>query len=162
MANQNLVQKLVDQNKKVLVKMTGTFDGASGQETSVIKVDVSSLAFALNTSGKIMTANTNPKSTYRVYPTKIIYSVGINSGYVRLHYDDAGDGTLGVLRSSGDIDTEALSLSNPQATSNGDICLSTMGAVANDSYTVIMDMRKEATDYDQGQTAEPQPFNLRF
>jgi hypothetical protein len=163
MANQNLVQKLVDTNKRAIVKMTGTFDG-TGQETGVIKIDVSSLALTLNANNLLMSSNTHPKSSYRIYPTKIIYNVAIRNGHARLFYDAVGgslDGTIATLSGAGVIDTENIVISNPLdiANSNGDICLSTLGAQANDAYTILIDVKKDARDYDQGQAAEPAAFN---
>lgn len=161
MANANLVQKLVDTNKRAIIKMTGTFDGFN-QETNTIKVDVSSLALALNANGQVMSSNTHPKSLYRVWPTKIIYNVNIKAGYIKLHYDaSSGDGTIAVLGPSfGKIDDDGLLHVNPlSANSNGDICITTMGAAANDSYTIILDIRKDSRDYDAGQTADPAAFN---
>ena len=162
MANSNLVQKIVDTNRRLYVKMTGEFDG-TGQETSVIKVDASSLNLALNSNGYIMTSNTDPLSTYRVTPFRIVYHVSMASGHVKLYFDssDGSDGTIVNLGNGwGDMGLEGAIFTSPlTANSNGDILLTTFGAAANDSYTIILDCRKDSRDYDAGQTADPAAFN---
>jgi len=156
-ANSNTVQKLVDSNKRAVIKMSGIFDG-SGQETGVIKVVASSLAFALNANSQIMSSNTHPRSIYNLAVNKINYNVGSAGGHVKLAFDNSTglDGTIAVLRGAGFLDEEGVVIVNPNSSpnSNGDIVLTTLGMVANDSYTIILDLRKAADSYDRGQTAD--------
>jgi hypothetical protein len=161
MANANQIAKLVDSNKFAQFKLTGTFDG-TGQEINTIKIDVSSLALALNVNNKIMTSNTDIKSKYNVYVTRVFYSSSV-TGWVKLHYDNngGGDGTILVV-GPGQATLDIPGFIGPNrdiANSNGDICITTQGALANNGYTFIVELRKDARDYDQGQTSDPQSFN---
>ena len=45
------------------------------------------------------------------------------------------------------------------ASSNGDIGIVTRGMVANSSYTIIMELRKDNAHYQRGQLTEPGAFN---
>lgn len=152
----NTVQKLIDTNKRIVVKIVGSVDNvvAGGQETNVIKIDVSSLSQALNANNLVMSANTHPKSIYRVNVKKIVFSVGSAAGYVKVFYDNSAglDGTIAYLRGTGSVDQEGILFSNPNAApnSNGDICVSTIGFTSNDVYTLIIEGRKEDADYYQG------------
>jgi hypothetical protein len=48
---------------------------------------------------------------------------------------------------------------NPETNSSGDILISTVGMKANDNFTLIIEVKKDGRDYDQGQTADPVAFN---
>jgi hypothetical protein len=158
-------QRIVDSNKRSLIKYTIVSDGVASANNGL--VDVSTLAYALNTNGYIMSANADPKSSYRVAIKRVFGSVANTStgllvlkwqgpdtsfeeitgltGNFDIHFGDAGDGAV---------------IPNPiaRANANGDICFSQTlpaGAVA----TVFLELRKDAADYDQGQTRDPKAFN---
>ena len=160
MANSNNVQKLKDTNKTAVFKLTGFFDG-TGEETNVLKIDTSTLTFAMNANNMIMSANTHPKPRYRAIPTRIWYDCNIKNGWLKLNFDSSsGDATiLAVGRGQAQVDCTEAQVNRQEANSNGDIMLSTSGASGNDSYTIIVELRKDARDFDQGQTADPQAFN---
>jgi hypothetical protein len=152
-ANSNAVAKLVDTQQRAVIKMTGIFDG-TGQETGVIKVDASSLAFAMNANNMIMSSNTHPRSIYRLAIKKIVYNIGSASGHVKLFYDNSAglDGTIIAVRGSGVVDEEGIVITNPNDSpnSNGDIVLTTLGFAANDSYTILLDIKKDPQSYSRG------------
>jgi hypothetical protein len=50
-------------------------------------------------------------------------------------------------------------LTNVEANTVGDVLISTLGLVANDAFTLIIELRKDGNDYDQGQTRDPSAFN---
>ena len=62
MANVITEQKVIDNHNRALLKYVIRFDGSSTANT--LLVDASNLRYAMNTSNKIMTSNTNPKTIY--------------------------------------------------------------------------------------------------
>lgn len=159
-------QRIVDSNKRSLIKYTILSDGNALANNGI--VDVSTLANALNTNGYIMSANADPKSSYRVSIKRIFGSVanaatglvtlkwagpdtsfeeiiGLGAGNFDIHFGDAGDGAV---------------IPNPiaRANANGDICVSSTLA-AGGLATIFLELRKDGADYDQGQTRDPKAFN---
>jgi hypothetical protein len=157
MANNS--QKIIDSTRRVVYKFTG--DAA---ETRVLKIDAGALAYALNANGYIMTGS-DRKSNYGLALKKVVHS--ISGGYVEISTDgDAGNtiinlsgaGTMALAEGGDPISINCASYAN----STGNIFLSMIGgsgAPAN-TYTVILDFRKLAYSYDQGQTADPKAFNV--
>jgi hypothetical protein len=160
MANVIREQRLIDNQKRTLVKYVATLDTAVA---NTILLDVSSLRFALNTTGQIMTSNTNIKGNYRT-TIKRIYGqakanayfkvlwqgsntadiITINTGNFEYSFDSMGDGAV---------------ISNPETTSNGSILLNVVTPSSADTLTLFIDLRKDSRDYDAGQTADPVAFN---
>lgn len=172
MANIFTEQRLVDTQDKAVIKLTGRFDGNT--QDNNVRVDVSTLAYALNANGYIMTSNTDPKALYRTFVTSIMYDVNIANGYLAIQWQGSeGDNTANtdmyVLHSGQhsllvDDTRYASVIDNPTAiadpaNTNGDIIFTTVGADANDSYSVILVLKKDARDYDKGQSADPVAFN---
>jgi cell division inhibitor SulA len=63
MANALHVQKLIDNNKRALVKLVWLSDGTA--EANTVMIDAASLGFAMNVNNMIMGAATDRKSNYR-------------------------------------------------------------------------------------------------
>ena len=82
MANLVKEHKIVDNNKRALIKYVFLADTAAANTTLV---DVSMLRNALNTSGYIMSSNTNPKSTYRT-TIKRVYGSAKANAYFKLQW----------------------------------------------------------------------------
>jgi hypothetical protein len=161
MANKIVEQKIVDNNKRSLIKYVFLSDGTAEANTKMI--DVSNLKFALNANGYIMQSNTHPKSTYRT-TIKRVFGTAKSSGYVKLQWEGvANSEILTFSGSSFDYDFSSMGdgavISNPEANATGDIIFSTVAAAANDCFTVFVDLRKNSEDYDSGQTADPYAFN---
>lgn len=165
MANLLREQRIVDTNRRALLKYVCISDGT--QYANNVLVDVSTLAYALNTNGYIMSAGADPKSTYRTVISRIkgVTSVAA-SGYIKLQWQgDSNSEIIVVKNDSFDFSGEAFgavgggSIPNPEANSSGDILISTKGFTANDSFTLFIEVRKDGRDYDQGQTADPVAFN---
>lgn len=158
-------QKLIDSNKRALIKVVCLFDGTA--QTQIRVVDSANLAFALNTAGYIKTNHANAKSIYRNTVKRIFGQGNFTSGYVTLTWGGTGNAnsqivTLGTGQFDYNFDAEGLSGSIPiqyQANSTGDITFNTTGLTANDSVTFFLDLKKDARDYDAGQTADPAAFN---
>jgi hypothetical protein len=162
MANQIVEQRLIDTTNRLLTKVNGTFDG-SGQVSNSTIIDVSTLSYALNTNGYVLTGNTDVRSFYRIYPTSIkgfstvpflrISVMGITTGvYGNTALNDivvVGNGWF-----SFDL-TDAFKGGKftspvPTANMNGDFMVTSLGAAANQGFTLIIDARKEPQDYDFG------------
>ena len=161
MANRIIGQRLVDSTKRVLTKIVLVSDGT--QESNTTLVDVSSLRFALNTAGNIMTANVDPKTQYRTTIKRIMGNVKAN-GTIRLQWHGAGNSEI-ITAGTGSFDYNFESMvdggviTNPESSSSGDILISTVGLVGSDCATIFIDQRKDNGDYDAGQTADPYAFN---
>jgi len=161
MANVIREQRLIDSNKKSVILYTVLSDGTQQSNTTLI--DVSTLAFALNANGYIMSSNTHPKSTYRTSIMRIV-GHGKISGAAHLKFEGDANGavmTIGTGVTDISFDGMGGALTNAEANSVGDILISTLGLAANDAFTLIIELRKDGRDYDQGQTADPQAFNSR-
>jgi hypothetical protein len=163
MANLIRQQRLVDTNKRALVKTTIVNEGGFVQEANVVILDVSTLAYAKNANGMIMASNTHPKGLYRVR-VKRVFGHGKCDGVVKLQWQGAANAeflTIGNGHFDFDFDSmgDGAVMSNPEASSNGDILMSTTGFGANNGVTIFIDVRKDSEDYDAGQTADPTAFN---
>ena len=54
---------------------------------------------------------------------------------------------------------EVATISNPEASSTGQILMTVVTPSSADAATIFLDLRKDARDYDAGQTADPVAFN---
>jgi hypothetical protein len=159
MANSIAEQKLIDSNKRALIKYVILSDGS--QESNTRLVDASSLAFALNTTGVI--SQTDLKSNYRT-TIKKIKAYSKTTGSIRLKWEgDANSEIITFGSASVDLNFEndGAVISNPEANATGDILVSTLGMSAGDTVTIFLDLKKNSEDYDAGQTADPYAFNRR-
>lgn len=162
MANRINQQRLVDSTKRALSKIVLVSDGTN--EANTVLIDVSSLNFALNTSGQIMTTNTNPKAKYNTTIKRIFGNFKSASGTLRLQWHGAANSEIiAVGDGSFDYNFEAMVdggvITNPEANSSGDILITTTGLASGDVATIIIDQRKDNNDFDAGQTADPYAFN---
>lgn len=160
MANVIKEQKIVDNNKRALIKYVATIDTAAA---NTLLLDASQLRFALNANGFIMQSNTDPKTVYRTTIKRIFGTTKANS-YIKLTW--SGDNTSDIVAiTNGSFDYsfdpmgDGAVISNPDANTNGDILISVVGPSATDALTLFIDLRKDSRDYDAGQTADPVAFN---
>lgn len=162
MANTIRNQKLVDSTKRALIKVVLVSDGSN--ETNSTLIDVSSLAYSLNANGYIMSANNDPKTTYRTTIKRIVGNLKSTNGSIRLQWHGDANSEI-VAFGNGPVDynfdsmIDGGSISNPEANTSGDILLTTAGLASGDVATIILDIRKDNRDYDAGQTADPYAFN---
>lgn len=158
-------QRLVDNNKRALIKFT--LQGDSTATANVLLMDASSLKFALNTNGYIMTNNTDSKSLYRTTIKRIFGQMSSTSGYSTLQWHINGANTPIATVGAGNFDYDLTALSGDIATisntdaanSSGDILYSATGHSAVHGLTLFLELRKDSRDYDAGQTADPSAFN---
>jgi hypothetical protein len=161
MANTIKEQRIIDSNKRALIKYVILSDGT--QESNTVLVDASTLAFALNTNGFIMSSNTDPKPNYR-NAIKRIWSSGKNTGTIRLKWQGDANSEIVILGTgTSDIGFEYVGglITNPEANATGDILISTLGMANGDAMTIMLELKKDSLDYDAGQTADPYAFNRR-
>jgi hypothetical protein len=167
MANTIREQKVVDTNKRALLKYVFISDGTA--ETNTTLVDVSNLAYALNTNGFIMSSNTDPKAIYKTKIKRIFGQAKVNS-YVTLAWSGinaTGNVEIATFTNGAfDYNFENLGdnavIPNPgvaDANCNGDIVITIDGNKANDAFTLFIDLRKDSDDYASGQFADPTAFN---
>lgn len=164
MANILKGQRIIDSNRRTLVKYVFLSDGTAVANSTI--VDVSSLAFALNSSGKIMTSNVDPRTSYKTTIKRIFGNAKVNS-YVTLQW--AGDANNEIVTiGNGVFDYDFQSMGDgatiPWSTDTnmtGDILFTVNGNKVNDAFTLFIDLKKDNNDYDAGQTADPYAFNKK-
>lgn len=159
MANVIRQQKLIDSNKRALVKYVILSDGT--QEANTRLLDASSLEFALNATGVI--SQTNPKSNYRT-AIKKIKAYSKTAGSVRLQWEGAANSEIIAFGSATvdfNFENDGAVITNPETSPTGDILISTVGLTSGDVVTIFLDLRKDSLDYDAGQTADPYAFNKK-
>lgn len=117
-----------DGTRNVTMLLTGLCDGTGGDETNVVKVDVSALDPNLGT----------------VKVEKITYDVGY--GVVKLSWDAVTPVDFLVLEGLGAFDfTTCGGLVNTAGeTATGDIVLSTVAFDLNSSYSILLKMIKKS------------------
>ena len=160
MANIIKEQKIVDTNKRALMKYVATLDTAVANN---LLVDVSQLRFALNANGYIMQSNTDPKTVYRSTIKRIFGSAKAN-GYIKLTWNGSNTEDIIVITDGNfeyffDAMPDGAVITNPDANTSGDILISVVSPSATDALTLFIDLRKDSRDYDAGQTADPAAFN---
>lgn len=164
MANVFTVETLKDTTEHAVIKLTGKFDG-TGQEDSAGRIAAWSYAGALN-------ANTVPGLLSDGGSRLPYYGLAVH----RIWYDCASDGdvelfwaadtkrTIAFLNGNGEYDGAGNWITIPNsakgtANCKGDIGITTRGMVANSSYTIILELRKENEYYQRGQFNDPAAFN---
>ncbi len=167
MANIITQTKLIDSTKRALIRYHIHSDGTYEANTKIL--DVSGLAFSLNTSGKIMSGNTNAKGVYRTSIVRIFGSYAAkNNGHVELMWETTnGSNGASVFASFGegffDYNFTGLghgdAVATPSANVNGDIIMDSVFD-NNDHVTIYIDLKKDNRDFDAGQTARPSDFNI--
>lgn len=160
-ANTVTEQRIIDNNKRALIKYTFISDGTDGDDN--LLVDVSMLSNTLNANGYLMVSNTHPKSIYRT-TIKRIFGQAKANGSFNLQWE--GDTNTSIVRfGTGPFDFDfhsmgdGATLPNPEANATGDILLSLSGMQVNDFFTLFIDLRKDARDYNAGQLNDPVAFN---
>jgi hypothetical protein len=167
MANIITQTKLVDSTNRALIRYHITSDGTAEANTKIL--DVSGLAFSLNTSGKIMSGNTNARDVYRTSVVRIFGSYAAkNKGFVELKWETTnGSNGASVFASFGEgfFDYNFTGMGHgdavytPTANVNGDIIMDA-GLANLDRVTFYVDLKKDNRDFDAGQTARPSDFNI--
>lgn len=154
-------QRIIDNNKRALIKYVFISDGTA--ESNTILVDASTLSGALNLTNQIMVNNINPKSNYRTTVRKVT-GQAIANGFFTLNWHGSSNSQI-VTIADGRIDYnfevmgDGAVISNPEANPTGDILLTSYNNKAGDAFTLIIDLRKNSEDYHAGQFSDPAAFN---
>jgi len=167
MANVITQTKLIDSTKRALIRYVIRSDGTAEANTKIL--DVSGLAYSLNTSGKIMTGNTASRNLYRTSIVRVFGSYAAkNKGHLELGWESTNgsnnvNGILTVGEGFFDYNFTGLghgdAVSTPTSNVNGDIIL-TASLTNLDNITIYIDLKKNSNDFDAGQTADPAAFNV--
>ena len=182
MANKFTYQVLRDTTTESIIKITGTFDGSSGQELNVSRITANSLYGALNTNGGLLSSG---GTTLKYYDLNLIgmkafinFPVSGTLGSVEIFWSGNNTGTAAssyansatIFHLSGSEDFgngEQLpaiynnsGLGTAISVGNGDLGIQTQGATANCAYTLILTMRKNNAMYQRGQFNDPAAFNF--
>jgi hypothetical protein len=157
-------QKIIDSNKRALIKYVVIADGS--QNSNTVLVNVSTLAFALNANGYIMQSGVHPKTKYNTTIKRVYGQVAAANAKMKLQWQGASNSEI-ITFGSGSFDYDFQSMGdgatipNPETNSSGDVLISTAGLSSGDLVTLFVDLKKDGQDYDQGQTADPYAFNRR-
>lgn len=172
MANRFSYQVLKDDTQHSVIKITGEFDG-SGQENNVARIAANTLYGALDANNVPLRTHLSVSNTAKPYYgltiNRLWYDVDTSVGDVQLYWrntgsNDAGDGTpIVFLQGNGEYDGNGnwITIKNPNVTANnnGDIAIRSRGQLANASYTLIFELRKDNAHYQRGQFNDPAAFN---
>ena len=170
MANVYGINVLKDDTQHAVIKLTARFDG-TGQESNTARIVANTLSGALATNG-FLVANTQGGSANTTLP---YYGLAINRMWydcsasansdVELYWTATASNTAFFLNGNGEYDGAGnwITIPNPTAGtpgSNGNIGITTRGMVNGDSYTIILELRKDNAFYQRGQFNDPAAFNF--
>jgi hypothetical protein len=167
MANAYTYQVLKDTTEHVIIKLTASFDG-TGQEANNTRIAANTLSGALDSSRANLlssSANTGALSYYGLNLHRIWYdTTNGTTGDVELFWYATTPVTMLMLSGNSEYDGAGnwVTISNAAKGTtgcNGDIGVRTRGMVANTSYTIVAEFRKENEYYQRGQLTDPAAFN---
>jgi hypothetical protein len=161
MANIIREHRIVDNNKRALIKYVLISDGTA--ESNSRLVDASTLSGALNVNNQIMVSNTHPRTNYRT-TIKRIFGQSKANGYFTLNWQGDSNSAIVIIPDGGfDYNFESLGdiavIPNPEANATGDILLTSYNNKSGDAFTLFIDIRKNSEDYHAGQFSDPVAFN---
>jgi len=169
MANVFTSQVIKDTTEHTVIKLTGKFDSTT-QEANTRRIQANTLYGAMDSSKANLlssTANTGPLPYYGLSVYRIWYDCASSSiADVELSWTapSGSNSTIFFFNGNGEYDGAGnwITIPNPTASvaySNGDIGIFTRGMAVNDSYTIIMELRKDNAHYQRGQLSDPAAFN---
>jgi hypothetical protein len=172
MANRYSYQVLKDDTQHAVIKLTAEFDG-TGQESNISRITANSLSGALATNRYLVANNqggsaNTPLSYYGLTINRIWYDTDNSGGDIQLYWANTAAAIsngvpIMLLQGNGEYDGNGnwITIKNPTvgANMNGDIALVTRGQVANSSYTIILELRKDNAHFQRGQFTDPAAFN---
>jgi hypothetical protein len=169
MANVYGINVLKDEHQHAVIKLTGKFDG-TGQEANTGRIVANSLNHALATNGYLVANNQGGAANttlpyYGLSVFRVWYDCASSTtADVELTWSAASSNTIFFLNGNGEYDGAGnwITIPNPTkgaAGSNGNIGIVTRGMAANDSYTIIVELRKDNAHYSRGQFSDPAAFN---
>ena len=162
MANSFTYQVIKDTTEHAVIKLTGKFDG-SGQEDNPHRISANTLYGALNTDNTLLADGGTAKNYYGLSIHRLWYDCAAG-GDVQLYWQATSPLPLIIMNGNGEYDgagnwTTIPNNAKGTAGCNGNIGIVTRGMAANDSYTIVMELRKENEYYQRGQFNDPAAFN---
>ena len=167
MANSFTYQVMKDTTEHAVIKLTASFDG-TGQENNVARIQANTLFGAMDSSKANLlssSANTGALPYYGLGAFRIWYDCAAG-GDVQLFWNATTPVPMLIMNGNGEYDGAGNWITIPNAAAGtpgckGDIGVVTRGMSANDSYTIIMELRKDNAHYQRGQLNDPAAFNYR-
>lgn len=162
---------LIDATRRGRVALTGQFDGPTGQESQVIKINTWGLAGALSTAAngtQLLAGNGSPRGSYNIAINRIEYSIS-PGGMVNLAWQGTTNTQFALLFGSGEFEVSSRGIGMAFDPSSGvggapghtgNVVLTTLGMGANSGYSIVIDYKKDPKAFDQGQIARPKDFNI--
>ena len=164
MANSYTFQTIKDTTEHVVIKLTASFDG-SGQESNAVRIQANTLYGALNANATpgLLSSGGSALPYYGLSLNRLWYDCGAG-GDVQLYWNAATPQPLVIMNGNGEFDgmgNWTTIPNNAAGTSGckGDIGIVTRGMAANDSYTMVIELRKDNAYYQRGQFNDPAAFN---
>lgn len=165
MSNSFTYQVIKDTTEHAVIKLTASFDG-SGQESNAVRIQANTLYGAMDTSKANLlssTANTGALSFYGLSVYRLWYDCGAG-GDVTLYWNAATPMPIFAMNGNGEYDSAGNWVTIPNNAKDtsgckGDIGVVTRGMAADDSYTIILELRKDNEHYQRGQLSDPAAFN---
>jgi hypothetical protein len=167
MPNVFTYQVMKDTTDHAVIKLTGLFDGSSGEESNTARIQANSLYGALDSStGNLLVslANTGPMPYYGLSVSRVWSDCPTGNGNVELYWN--ADVPRTIFHLNGNLEYNAsgnwITIPNNSAgsaNSKGDIGITTRNMTANDAYTIIVELRKDNSNYQRGQFNDPAAFN---
>ena len=166
MANKYTYQVIKDTTEHVIIKLTGRFD-TSVQEDNPTRISANTLYGALN-------ANTIPGllsdgGTALPYYGLTLHRLWYDSyngalSDIELYWNSSTANTLMMLSGNSEYDGAGNWVTIPNNAKGmpgctGDIGIISRGFVANSSYTIVLELRKQNEYYQRGQFNDPAAFN---
>jgi hypothetical protein len=167
MANKFTTQVLRDTTTDAVIKLTGQFDGTSGNEANNARVVANSLYGALNTTSQLLSGGGTALPYYNLQLTSAQYFVSMSTasppGSVELFWSGnttANNATIFYLNGNGEYGSQQNpAILNNATNPNGNLGINTYGVSANTAYTLIISFRKDNAHYQRGQFNDPAAFN---
>jgi len=164
MANVYTYQVLKDTTEKTVIKLTAKFSGDDGQEDNCSRIQANTLYGALNTSSQLLSAGGTALNYYGLSIFRLWYDCVNPDADVDIYWNANPTITALVVSGTYEYDGAGNWVTIPNAAAdtdscNGDIGIRTRGMVANSSYTIIMELRKNNAMYQRGQFNDPAAFN---
>lgn len=137
-------------------------NGESGN-TKIIGSQLSG-ALAVDSNNLVLVSSGGvPRASYNYGVSRINYDVWMPNGYVTLNWDGANAAPIALLGGAYDLDVQDnLGVIKNNATgANGNITLTTSGAGANSSYSILIELDKTPggnCDFNMGQIQSPSDF----
>jgi hypothetical protein len=164
MSNLFTYQVIKDTTEHCVIKITGSFDG-SGQESNSARIQANTLYGALDANNKPLGTSLSLSNTAKPYYGLSLHRLWYDcaaTGDVQLYWRANSNIPLMYLNGNGEYDGAGNWTTIPNnggAGVTGDIGIVTRGMVANDSYTMVVELRKDNAYYQRGQFNDPAAFN---